>query len=546
MEPKICKECGKVFIPKNGMSKYCDDTHYRKCRVCGKSFIVPNSTLGSKESKQTCSRACAASLRRKTNTHKYGGPAPACSDQVRQQMEETMLDRYGIRHAAQAQMFKDKTVQTCLERYGVDHPSQTAESRSRLSAQWEDPNFRTNVQLKRLSTSIEKYGELYPMRADSIKTKCIQSKMRTGENLDNFLRFKQDPAEFLSELNLDHKPTIYELTSYLGVNESTVGQYVHKHSCEDLVEFQVSTMEQSVGKFIASILPEANVLYNVHSVITPYELDIYLPEYQLGIECNPTATHNSSLPDPWGNSPKSAKYHQMKTDACEKQGIRLIHIFGHEWTYKRDILESILRSALGVLPTRVYARDCVIREIDSKTCSQFLESNHRQGSANSKYRYGLFDQDELVATMTFSKMRPTIGTGNEDLDDCYELVRFCNRLNTTVVGGASKLFKHFIRDVNPGRIRSFSDRAHTTGELYRNLGFTEHHRSEPGYVWVDTTTDKAYSRINAQKQNISKFLRDDSIDLNKSESQIMTEHGFVRVFDSGTICWQRVRSCYKT
>ena len=111
-------------------------------------------------------------------------------------------------------------------------------------------------------------------------------------------------------------------------------------------------------------------------------------------------------------------------------------------------------------------------------------------------------------------------------------------LNTSVVGGASKLFKHFIRIYNPKRIRSFSDRAHTKGTLYSNLGFIELRRSDPGYVWVNLATDKAYNRVNSQKQNIKKFLQDDSIDLTQSEKQIMEAHRFAQVFDSGTITWQ--------
>lgn len=135
-------------------------------------------------------------------------------------------------------------------------------------------------------------------------------------------------------------------------------------------------------------------------------------------------------------------------------------------------------------------------------------------------------------------MRNTIGTGSEDLSDCYELVRFCSKLNTSVVGGASKLFKHFIIAYNPQRVRSFSDRAHTRGNLYSNLGFKEVRRSDPGYVWVNLYNDKPYHRYNAQKQNIREFLKDDSIDLSRTERDIMASHNFVQVFDSGTITWE--------
>ena len=78
-------------------------------------------------------------------------------------------------------------------------------------------------------------------------------------------------------------------------------------------------------------------------------------------------------------------------------------------------------------------------------------------------------------------------------------------------------------------IRSFSDRAHTTGALYKTLGFVELRRSDPGYVWVHQKTNKAYSRYNAQKQNIVKFLNDPDIDLSKTEGESL-------------LCW---RTCLK-
>lgn len=37
---KKCKECGKLFTPKNPRSQYCDDKHYRPCPTCGKSIEI--------------------------------------------------------------------------------------------------------------------------------------------------------------------------------------------------------------------------------------------------------------------------------------------------------------------------------------------------------------------------------------------------------------------------------------------------------------------------------------------------------------------------
>ena len=54
----------------------------------------------------------------------------------------------------------------------------------------------------------------------------------------------------------------------------------------------------------------------------------------------------------------------------------------------------------------------------------------------------------------------------------YELVRFCNKLNTSVIGGADKLLQYFIRTYQPKEIISYADRRWSQGRLYDKLKFT--------------------------------------------------------------------------
>lgn len=537
---KICQECGKEFEATNGMQKFCNDIHYRTCVICGKKFEVTRYHLTAKDAKTTCSKKCSAELRKRTNIDKYGGVAPACSKQIRDKMETTNLDRYGVKHAAQSDIFKNKSESTCLDRYGKKYYAQTKEGKQRLSDRWSNDEYKNKVVANRISTNIERYGFENPMQSLDVRCKCSASKMIDSSKIESFLQFKESPKEFIASLNLDHKPTIQELTKFVGVNDSTVGSYIHMHNCEDIVEKHVSVMEQEVIDFLYSL--DSNIVINHcdRSIITPYEIDIYLPQYRLGIECNPTATHNSDINVfDRGVTPMSPSYHQMKTNLCDDRGIRLIHIFGYEWKYKKQILKSILTNAIGKNLTRIYARNCGLREVDSHEAGEFLSNNHRQGKVGSSIRIGLFYNEELVSLMTFGKLRSTIGQHGQG----YELLRFCSKLNTSVIGGANKLFKYFLHNYDPNYIRSFSDRAHTTGNLYGVLGFSEYSRSTPGYCWVNLNTDVAYHRMNAQKQNIMKFLKDDNIDTSKSEREIMTEHGFVRVFDSGTITWEWVKPC---
>ena len=540
---KICKECGKEFEASNGMQKFCKRKHYRRCVICGNQFEVTPYHLTSKDAKTTCSRKCAAELRKQTNIAKYGGVAPACSKDVISKMESTNMARYGVKHASQSDVFKDKSVRTNLERYGVSHYSKTEESKKKLSERCLDDDYKEIVKDSKIKTSLERYGVPYPMQSSIVSNEFIRSHMKDNSKFDEFISFKQNPRDYISSLHLDHNPTLLELTKILGVNESTLGVYIHQNNCEDMINFHVSVMEQEVIDFIKSIGNDTIIETNTYKIIPPYEIDIYLPKYGISIECNPTATHNSTINvfDRSSGPAVSSGYHKMKTDMCENAGVRLFHIFGSEWTYKRPIIESMILNMLGRSCNKIYARNCIIREVSYHDSAIFLDDNHRQGDAKSSIRLGLYYYGELVSIMTFGKMRSTIGTGKENLSDCWELVRFCSKLNTTVIGGASKLFKFFINNYNVDHIRSFSDRAHTTGKLYGTLGFVELRRSNAGYCWVDVKSDISYNRTNSQKHNLKRFLNDNTIDLTKTEKQIMEDHGYVQVFDSGTITWEWYR-----
>ena len=84
----------------------------------------------------------------------------------------------------------------------------------------------------------------------------------------------------------------------------------------------------------------------------------------------------------------------------------------------------------------IYARKCIIEEIDdNKYIKKFLNENHLQGYVNSSIKIGLFINNELISLMTFGKSR--------DRKNNMELLRFCNKINYSVVGGFSKLLKYF-------------------------------------------------------------------------------------------------------
>lgn len=204
-----------------------------------------------------------------------------------------------------------------------------------------------------------------------------------------------------------------------------------------------------------------------------------------------------------------------------------IIIFSDEWKENKTIIKSRLKNLIGV-SKKIGARKCVIKEItDNSIVRKFLLENHQQGFVGSKVKIGLFYNDELVSLITFGSLRKNMGQKSKK--DYYELLRFCNKLNYTVMGGASKLFKHFLKNYNPKEIISYADYRWSNGDLYRNLGFKELNKTIPNYFYI----------IDGQRKNRFNFRKDllvsDGYDKNMTEIDIMHQRHYYRIWDLGSI-----------
>lgn len=88
----------------------------------------------------------------------------------------------------------------------------------------------------------------------------------------------------------------------------------------------------------------------------------------------------------------------------------------------------------------IYARQCDIEKLDDiQAVERFLDDHHRQGKCGGiKVCYGLTFEGELVQLMCFG--RPRFNKNYK-----WELLRECTASGIQVIGGTSKLWKHFER-----------------------------------------------------------------------------------------------------
>ena len=335
-------------------------------------------------------------------------------------------------------------------------------------------------------------------------------------NTETFIKKAKDIHNYdYSLVNyVDSNSKIKILCSEHGVFEQIPNSHLQGSGCPSCGHIN-SKKEKEVVSFVKSL--NVDVIENNRTIVSPLELDIYIPSHKLAIEFDGLYWHNEV------NKPNN--YHLNKTVGCEKQGIQLIHIFEDEWLCKKDIVKSRIINILGLNKHRIYARKCVIKEVSPSESTIFLDINHLQGATAGSIKLGLYHDNELVSLMTFGS-RPMFSSS-----EC-ELIRFCNKLDTSVIGGADKLLKYFIKTYQPKEITSYADRRWSQGGLYEKLGFEFIHNSTPNYYYL--INKQRHTKFGFRKH----ILVREGFDPAKSEHEIMLERGIYRIYDCGVKKYQ--------
>jgi hypothetical protein len=536
-------------------------TEKPKCCECGGETKFERFSTGYRT---YCSRLCKSKnilvkeKVKKTFDERYGGH-PMTNDKIKERVEKTNLERYGYKSHLKSEKIKEKIESTNLEKYGVKRPLESKE-----------------IQDKTKNSMVKNHGVPHGLQSDKIRKKTFDSYLKNNNIRDIVLKIKQTKQRLYGDKQYNNSPKNintclkkYGVKNVLETNSpfrkkvgdnkfiSSFKKYKHadkinvididtdcKISCSECgLESTVnrnflvnrgnsgrvmclncnpygtsySNPETELEMFLSNI----EYVKKDRTVLDGKEIDILLPSINLGIEFDGLYWHSDLFLD--------KNYHLNKTKLANSKGYQLIHIFEDEWYFKEDVVKSIINNKLGVVDKKIYARNCDIRLVGSKDCSNFLNENHIQGKINSSVRIGLYYENELVSIMTFGKLRKSLGS--KHVEGHFEMLRFCNKLNHNVVGGASKLFKYFIKNYEVDKITSYSDNRYFDGSLYEKLGFTYEGDTSPSY-WYTKNVSR-YHRFKYRKDVLVK----EGFDPKKSESQIMKERGFNRIWDCGNKKW---------
>ena len=304
------------------------------------------------------------------------------------------------------------------------------------------------------------------------------------------------------------------------IRETIYRDYPH-HGCPKCTNNGVSKGELEVLDWVRSLGFEASSKrFKFEYGSRPYQVDIFIPSLNLGIEYCGLYWHSG----------KPRFYHQNKTQSCEKLGVRLITIFEDEWKSRQGQVKNFLKSVMKITEKVIYARKCKVSQIDLHVAKKFLDSSHIQGSSPSQVAFGLEYEGELVGVMT--------GNKHHRVNDrsIFVLNRMAFKDGFSIIGGASKLLKHLVKycqDNNYTKLISWSDNRWSQGNVYSKLGFVLEEDMEADYSYVD----KQVTKVRISKQTCVKKNLIAKGGVGNTERELATSLGLERIYDCGKKRW---------
>jgi DNA-directed RNA polymerase subunit RPC12/RpoP len=378
------------------------------------------------------------------------------------------------------------------------------------------------VHVKKHYTSILEFNEKYPeLQLHSIKSNILD--IQKNSNIQ---------CEICGE------KLLIISNSHLKLHGITQKQYKKKYG-NIVSDISISKLVKCGGTKSASFRSKGEIeiceelISKGYNVLPSYkklgpEIDIFIPDKNIGIEFNGLYWHSEL-------NGKDKKYHLRKSEYYEQKNVQLIHIFEDEWNNKKDIVLSRLLHLLSSKSKSYYARKCIIKSISSSEKNKFLNLNHLQGTDKSTIYYGAYFNDILVSVMTFSKPRISLGNKTSKLGE-FELVRFCNLLNTNVVGIFSRFISKFIKDYTPSKISTYADRRFSSiTNVYSKNRFRFSGYTSPNYFYM-LKYGKRLHRYNFTKHKILSI----GGNINYSEWENMQMLGYDRIWDCGSLKYELV------
>lgn len=459
---------------------------------------------------------------RQRNLEKTGYEWHTQVPDTRAKMKQTWLERYGTESPLAAPEIQAKTQATTIERYG----KLMTHARAAMESMYNGLNpFQVDeVKQKSKQSMLEKYGTEYALQNPDILT-SMMSKNQEKYGVKNVAQIGIPPESIELLNNLEkfaefaNGKTVYEIAQEIGYSTTRLYKFVVKNNIQGIVHPR-SLMEYDLCQW----LDENNIKYkrNDKIIIKPYEIDILLLDFNVGIELH-GLFHHSII---GGGKPKD--YHRMKFIRCKEKNIQLLQFWQDEYWQKKNIIKSKILYLCKLQKNRINARSCNVATPTTNQERNFYNVNHIQGFPDYRQKsIAAYHNNKIVACMSWAKNKGD-----------WELVRYATDINYIIPGMFSKLLKASINEFNFNgmTLYSYSDNRISDGNVYSKSGWAMHKEYLEDYCY----TKNYCTRENKSHYMKSKICKKYGFEYTKENTEwyMMQQLDFDRLYDAGKIKWK--------
>ena len=456
--------------------------------------------------------------RRQTFLKKFGVSSPGAIPGIQDKIKKTNITKYGVAHISQSKDFQSKKVISNLKNYGKEHFVQT-----------------DNFKIKSKETCKKRYGVENAMQSEIVKD-ILKSNLLTYYGVENVFK-SEEIKDKIKKTNLS-KYGVENVAQCKKIHDKIIATNILRYGFpnptqnRDIYLKAVDTLNRRYGKtslfsFCGKTEKEIRDWINSfgfrfkpdRTILNGLELDMYDKKHKFAIEYCGLFWHSEASP-----SHKSNNYHYNKYRLCKEKGIRLLTIFEDEWLFRNAQVRNFIKSCLGMNTNILMARKCKVVLISKTEANKYIDLWHIQGSTNTiKLCAALKYNEEIVGVMTF---------GRHPRDNSITVLdRLCFKDNTSIAGGASKLFSFLLKESKLEKIISWSDNRWSYGNVYSSLNFKLVKELKPDYSYYNKSKS---TRISKQSQKKSSS----GCPSNITEAVWSKQHGLYRIWDCGKIRWQ--------
>jgi very-short-patch-repair endonuclease len=440
----------------NQLKKYSRKLISVKCDYCHSLFNRDYNSLFKQRkttNKDCCGDNKCVSLKRKeTNKFLFGTEIPLRNKELKEKSKNTCIVKYGVSNFGKTEKSKlilknnwklnkdsilNKIKETCLNKYGYESfiasPWGISKIQSILDSKY--GKTRSSIINKTKKTLSDLYNVDSPSKCKNHKEKVILTRIKNGHS------------------KLYDGKTQKELAISLNKAVSTISAQIKKYGFE--IAKTLTKKSTGIEQIIEEFLKSYNVLYFKNYKIENYIVDFYLTDYNLCIECDGLFWHCDKIQS-------DDNYHVKKRKIIIDLGYTFINFRENEIINTPKIVNSILLNKLN-LTEKIYARKCEIKEITNQDeIKNYFNYNHLMGYGKGKC-LGLIYNNKIVAAIQYTKSK----------NNTIEISRFCNLINSVVIGGYSKLLNKIELLYNPSKIKSFIDLRYGNKNSLIKIGFVE-------------------------------------------------------------------------